>query len=130
MAKIDTTTLYRLYVEEQLSIRSIALQLHVAPRTVHDAMMHARIPRRQPWQARAIANAHHSADHPIDEELLLRLYLAEQRSIREIAGLLGICTASVYKALKVWEIPRRKRGRPEKASTRRAIHELLRPSSV
>ncbi len=109
MAKIDEATLYRLYVEEQQSIRSIAVTLRVAPRTVHDAMIHYRIPRRQKWR-------HHPATSPggareaLDAPLLQRLYVAEQRSIREIATIMEVYPSVVYNALVRWDIPRRKRG--------------------
>lgn len=111
MCKIDTTTLYQLYVEEQRSIRNIALLLHVAPRTVHTAMMHARIPRRKCWEAHAAPVIYPTVRHELNEATLRQLYLIEHRSIREIAALVGTCTATIHHALVKWDIPRRKRGR-------------------
>jgi IS30 family transposase len=108
---IDPTTLYRLYVEERRSIRNIALLLHVAPRTVHTAMMRARIPRRKCWEVHRPAVAGLVIMHQLDEARLRQLYLVENYSIREIATRVGTCATTIQQALVKWNIPRRKRGR-------------------
>src|SRR4051794_26784852 len=82
-AMLDETTLRRLYLEEQRSIRVISQLKHVSTRSVYDALIHYRIPRRasgfrSPQVQRANAT--------LDEPTLRRLYLDEERSIRNIAA--------------------------------------------
>jgi hypothetical protein len=113
MSTVDLTTLRHLYIDEQLSIRSVAATLHVDPRTVHTALIRGRIPRRQRWEQRA-TSTDRATRGQFDEARLRQLYLVEQRSIREIADIFNTCTATVHHALVVWNIPRRKRGRPDK----------------
>jgi hypothetical protein len=110
MSSVDLATLRHLYVDEQLSIRSVAAILHVDPLTVYSAMIRNRIPRRQRWEQRATPTDR-AARGQLDEARLRQLYLVEQRSIREIAEMLKTCTATVHHALVLWNIPRRKRGR-------------------
>jgi predicted DNA-binding protein YlxM (UPF0122 family) len=112
---IDKATLLRLYIDEHRSIRSIAAFLKVAPRTVHDAMIRGRIPRRQRWEQHA-TTTERAARGQLDEAILRRLYVIEELSIREIAERFDTCTATVHHALVAWNIPRRKRGRREKSS--------------
>ena len=113
MSTVDLATLRHLYVDEQLSIRGVAATLHVDPRTVHTALIRGRIARRQRWEQRA-TSTDRAARGQLDEARLRQLYLVEQRSIREIAAILETCTATVHHALVLWNIPRRKRGRPDK----------------
>jgi predicted DNA-binding protein YlxM (UPF0122 family) len=110
MSIIDQETLRHLYIDEKLSIRSIAAILHVAPRTVHDALIRCRIPRRQKWQHYLTASAKRADRPQLDESTLRQLYMNEQRSIREIAGFFNVFPSVVYNALVRWNIPRRKRG--------------------
>ena len=111
MSIVDPLILQQLYVEKQLSIRDIASLLRVNPRTVHTALIRSRIARRQSWE--------HPASLPqcvgrgqLDEARLRHLYTIEQLSIREIANQFNTCTATIHHALVLWNIPRRKRGRP------------------
>jgi hypothetical protein len=113
MSTVDLATLRHLYVDEQLSIRSVAATLHVDPSTVHTALIRGRIARRQRRERRATPTER-VARGQLDEARLRQLYLGEQRSIREIAEILKTCTATVHHALVAWNIPRRKRGRPDK----------------
>jgi len=115
MSSVDLATLRHLYIDEQLSIRSVAATLHVDPRTVHTALIRGRITRRQRWKQRA-TSTDRAARGQLDEARLRQLYLGEQRSIREIAEMLKTCTATVHHALVAWNIPRRKRGRREESS--------------
>jgi predicted DNA-binding protein YlxM (UPF0122 family) len=119
---IDKATLLRLYIDEHRSIRSIAALLRVAPRTVHDAMIRGRIPRRQRWEQHA-TTTERAARGQLDEAILRRLYVIEELSIREIAERFDTCTATVHHALVAWNIPRRKRGRREKSSQRLVSRE-------
>ena len=108
MSVIDQATLRRLYVDEERSIRSIAALLHVAPRTVYDALIRGRIPRRQTWQH---SNRSASSDRtPFDEATLRQLYLVEQLSVREIAARFHVFHSVIYNALVRWNIPRRRPG--------------------
>src|SRR5262245_43425717 len=116
MSMIDLATLRHLYIDEQHSIRSIAAILHVNPRTVYDAMMHARIPRRKQRERSASTAARGAAPGHLEELMLRRLYLIERRSMPEIARLVGISATTVQHALVYWNIPRRRRGRPEVCS--------------
>ena len=110
---IDTATLRRLYIDEHRSIRNIAALLQVAPRTVHTALIRGRIARRQRWEQHA-TTTERAARGQLDEATLRRLYVIEKLSIREIAERFDTCTATVHHALVAWNIPRRKRGRPDK----------------
>ena len=118
MPKIDPAILVRLYVDEQLSIRRISDQLHIAPRTVHDALIRNRIPRREAWQRVPAPGAAGAGQSPLDATLLQQLYVDEQRSLGEIAQIVGVCATTVYKALVRFGIPRRARGRPHKPAPR------------
>ena len=114
MAIIDLATLRHLYVDQQLSIRAVAAALQIDARTVHTALIRGRIARRQRWEQR-VTTAARAAGAQFDEATLRCLYGIEQLSIREIAERFDICTATVHHALVAWDIPRRKRGRPNKA---------------
>lgn len=109
MSVIDQATLRRLYIDEERSIRSIAELLHVAPRTVYDAMIHGRIPRRQTWQ-HSNRSSSSSDGTRFDEAMLRQLYQTEQFSIREIAARFHVSHSVVYSALVRWNIPRRRLG--------------------
>jgi DNA-directed RNA polymerase specialized sigma24 family protein len=113
MSIIDPATMYHLYIDEQLSIRSIAAILHVNPRTVHETMIHGRIPRRRRWKKQASLATQQAVPGQIDEALLRQLYLIEYRSIHEIADILDRSPSTVREALAYWNIPRRQRGRPK-----------------
>ena len=105
--------LSNLYVDEQLSIRGVAAVLHIDPQTVHTALIRGRIARRQRWEQPAIT-MQRAAGGQLDEATLRCPYGIEQLSIREIAERFDTCTATVHYALVAWNIPRRKRGRPDK----------------
>src|SRR5690349_2099909 len=74
---LDEITLRRLYLEEERSIRDIACLANVPTRTVYDALIRYRIPRRA-------AGFHQKSPQParasLDEATLRRLYQQEQRS--------------------------------------------------
>ena len=70
MSIIDQEILRRLYIEEKQSIRNIASMLHVAPGTIHDAMMRYRIPRRQNGKRRFIPATDNDKQPQIDERML------------------------------------------------------------
>ena len=114
MSIVDLETVRHLYIDEQLSIRNIAATLHVNPRTVHDALIRGRIPRRRPWEQHATMAAEHPVRGKLDESILRRLYLIENHSIHEIADTLDVSATTVRQALVDWDIPRRGRGRPRK----------------
>jgi predicted DNA-binding protein YlxM (UPF0122 family) len=100
----DEAYLRYLYLDQELSIRAIAARERVPLRTVYDALIHYRIPRR-------LAGFHSAsiqpADTPLDETTLRRLYLSEERTIRDIAALYQVSTRKVYDALRRYRIPRR-----------------------
>jgi hypothetical protein len=104
---IDEDTLQRLYVVEQRSIRDIAAIEHVPTRTIYDALIRYRIPRRP-------AGFHNKILQPTNasfsEATLRQLYLAEERSIRDIAALYQVSTRMVYDAMSRYRIPRRTAG--------------------
>jgi predicted DNA-binding protein YlxM (UPF0122 family) len=104
---LDEVTLRRLYLDEQQSIRAIAESEHVATRTVYDALIHYRIPRRQ---AGFRSSSLPPADPLFDEATLRCLYLEEQRSIRDIATQHRVSTRMVYDAMSRYCIPRRTAG--------------------
>lgn len=101
---LDEITLRRLYLEEQRPIREIAALLHLPTRSVYDALIRYRIPRR-PASFRSARNE--VADTPFDEASLRHLYLDEERSIRAIAEIAHVSTRAVYDALMRYGIPRR-----------------------
>jgi predicted DNA-binding protein YlxM (UPF0122 family) len=105
---IDEGRLQQLYITEQRSIRDIAAIEQVPTRTVYDALMRYRIPRRP-----AGFHTKHAqpAQVPFNEATLRRLYLDEERSIRNIATLCEVSTRVVYDALNRYDIPRRTTGK-------------------
>ena len=120
MSIVDQETVRHLYIDEQLSIRSIAATLHVNPRTVHDALIRGRIPRRRPWEQHATMAAEHPVRGQLDESTLRRLYVVENHSLHEIADTLAVSATTVRQALVDWDIPRRGRGRPGRRGERYA----------
>jgi len=105
---LEESTLRRLYLEEQRSIRAIAAFVQVSPRTVYDDLIRYRIPRRPAGFRGARAQ---SAATPFDEATLRQSYEVEGRSIRAIAELTQTSTRTVYDALIRYRIPRRTTGR-------------------
>jgi predicted DNA-binding protein YlxM (UPF0122 family) len=103
----DEKTLRRLYLEEQLSIRAIAELKQVPTRTIYDALIQYRIPRRP---AKFRSSRAEPIAAPFDEASLRRLYVGEERSIRDIAALYQVSTRMVYDALSHYRIPRRTSG--------------------
>src|SRR4029078_4447778 len=100
----DESTLWRLYLEEQRSIRTIATLEGVSTRMVYDALIRHRIPRRPA----GFRHVQVQLDHPVlDQAALRRLYLEEKRSIRAIASLAQVSTRKVYDLLSRYHIPRR-----------------------
>jgi predicted DNA-binding protein YlxM (UPF0122 family) len=111
---LDETMLRQLYLEEQRSIREISQLEHVSTRSVYDALIHYRIPRRasgfrSPRVQRASVT--------LDEPTLRRLYLDEERSIRDIAALYQVSTRMVYDAMGRYVIPRRTTGHRKHSAT-------------
>ncbi len=111
---LDETKLRQLYLEEQRSIREIAQLEHIPTRTVYDSLIYYRIPRR--------AAGFHSprvqpASAPLDEPTLRRLYLDEERSIRNIAALYQVSTRMIHDALSRYRIPRRTAGHRQPRAT-------------
>ena len=104
---LDEMTLRQLYLDDQLSIRAIAELKQAPTRTIYDALIQYRIPRRP---ARFRSSRAEPVVAPFDEACLRRLYLAEERSIRDIAALYQVSTRMVYDALSHYRIPRRTSG--------------------
>jgi transposase-like protein len=111
---LDEITLRRLYLEEQRSIRAIAQLEQVPTRTVYEALICYHIPRRAsgfrspPVQPASV---------PLDEPTLRRLYLDEERSIRNIAALYQVSTRMVYDSMCRYRIPRRTTGHRRPGAT-------------
>jgi predicted DNA-binding protein YlxM (UPF0122 family) len=104
---LDETMLRRLYLEQKLSIRSIAAQEHVSVRTVYDALLRCDIPRR-PAVARSTSGEKESV--LLEEANIRNLYLCEKLSVRAIAERTHVSTRTVYDALVRYGIPRRTPG--------------------
>jgi len=120
---LDETTLRRLYLEEQRSIREIAVLQHLPTRSVYDALIRYRIPRRP-----ASYRSPHKdpVEAPFDEAMLRGWYLEEERSIRAIADLAHVSTRVVYDALMRYGIPRRTVGqRPSAAAQALGASDLI-----
>jgi predicted DNA-binding protein YlxM (UPF0122 family) len=111
---LDETTLRRLYLEEQRSIREIAKLEHISTRAIYAALIHHHIPRRT---AGFRSPRVQPASAPLDEPTLRRLYLDEERSIRNIAALYQVSTRIVYDALSRYCIPRRTTGHRYQSAT-------------
>jgi transposase len=104
---LDEITLRRLYVDEQRSIREISQLVHTSTRSVYDALIQYRIPRR----TSGFRSLHvQPVNTVLDEATLRRLYLDEERSIRNIAALYQVSTRMVYDAMGRYRIPRRTTG--------------------
>jgi predicted DNA-binding protein YlxM (UPF0122 family) len=103
----DEKTLRKLYLEDELSIRSIATRTHVSVRTVYDALLRYRIPRRP---AGSRTTSRQATGLRIDEATLRQLYLNELRSIRAIAELAHVSSRTIFDALVGYGIPRRTAG--------------------
>lgn len=93
-----------MYLEEGKSISAVASALNVAARTLYDAMMLWRIPRRSSWATRIASSA---VQNDIDEQTLRRMYLDEAKSLHRIAQELSVSSRCVSSALVRWGIPRR-----------------------
>jgi transposase len=106
MATFDETTLRRMYLEEQHSIRAIAEALGYSQRTIYDALMRWRIPRRSP----GVQRSNIPPTFSFEEAALRKLYLEEGHTIKEIAAQYRIGESTVWSALNYWHIPRRRRG--------------------
>jgi predicted DNA-binding protein YlxM (UPF0122 family) len=104
---LDEITLRRLYLDEQRSIREISQLMHVSTRGVYDALIYYRIPRRASGFRNPQAQPANTA---LDEATLRRLYLDEERSIRDIAALCNVSTRMVYDAMGRYNIARRTSG--------------------
>lgn len=111
----NEATLRRLYLEEQKSIRAVALLANVSPRTVFDALNRYRIPRRPAgFRGAAIPSASSTL---MQEASLRHLYIEEEHSIAEIAHIAGVSTRTVFDALNRYRIPRRPIGSHKKRTT-------------
>ena len=104
---INENRLRQLYLDEQQSIRAIAALEGIPTRMIYDALIHYRIPRRA---AGFRSPRVQPASVLLDEPTLRRLYLDEERSIRNIAALYQVSTRMVYDALSRYRIPRRAAG--------------------
>ena len=110
---LDETTLRRLYLEEQLSIRAIATMSNISTRVVYDALSRYRIPRRKQGYRSQRPSAIDLDSGLLEEETLRRLYTDEGHSIAAIAALVQSSPSRIRNALVRWDIPRRRRGRPD-----------------
>lgn len=111
---LDEATLRRLYLDEQRSIRDIAAQLHLPTRSVYDALIRHRIPRR----LASFRNVQSGTSSALFDEATLRCwYVEEERSIRAIAELAQVSTRVVYEALLRYGIARRTVGQRSGAIT-------------
>jgi hypothetical protein len=113
MNKLDKMTLYRLYVEEQLSIRAIGNMLSIRHQEIYLAMVRWRIPRR----AASIRTHRSEPKLPLDETTLRYHYNELGQTIKEIAIQFNASTGAVLSAMKYWDIPRRRCGpKPKRQS--------------
>jgi transposase-like protein len=103
---LDKTTLARLYLEEQLTIRAIAKRYNRADRTVYDLMRRWRIPRRP----RGVRVNIPALVLPFDEATLRQLYLDQGQTLREVADQFQVSRSLIRKAMIRWQIPRRRCG--------------------
>ena len=106
MQEFDKMIVYRLYVEEQLTIREIATMLSVHQQTVYTAMIRWRIPRRKG------PNRPHRSEpkRPLDQATLQYHYHELGQTIKEIAAQFNVSHGVVHSAMKYWGIPRRRCG--------------------
>jgi hypothetical protein len=106
MTTLDEMTLRRMYHEERLSIRAIADALGLNYRTIYDALMRWKIPRRP----RGLRTIYHVPTFAFDEATLRHLYLDAGHTIKEIAVTFQVAPSAVWSAMEYWQIPRRRRG--------------------
>jgi lambda repressor-like predicted transcriptional regulator len=104
---LDESLLRRLYLQEQQSIRAIAVSIDVPPRVVYGELIRYRIPRRPVGFRGALARR---PDTRIDEPTLRQWYETEGLSIRAISARADVSTRTVYDALIRYRIPRRTAG--------------------
>jgi predicted DNA-binding protein YlxM (UPF0122 family) len=104
---LDETTLRQLYLEQKLSIRSIAAREQVSVRAVYDALLHYNIPRRPAISPGASG---HKESAVLEEASMRHLYLEKKLSVRVIAERAHVSTRTVYDALVRYRIPRRTPG--------------------
>jgi predicted DNA-binding protein YlxM (UPF0122 family) len=106
MQEFDRMIVYRLYVEEQLTIREIATMLSVHHQKVYAAMIRWRIPRRK-----GSHRPHRSEPkRPLDQATLQYHYHELGQTIKEIAVQFNVSNGVVHSAMKYWGIPRRRCG--------------------
>jgi hypothetical protein len=94
----DIETLRRLYVDERLSLATMAARLGVAGQTVHNWLVAGGVPRRaSPARVRS----------DIDDGEIIRLYTHERHTAAEIAERLGCSASLVYARLARGGVDRR-----------------------
>ena len=95
----DSTQLRRLYLEQKLSVNTIADQLGLPPHRIRTALQAAGIPVHKPgWTAG-------QPPPPITHEQLQQLYVEQRLSTRQVADELGCGPTRVLAALRRHHIP-------------------------
>ena len=109
---LDEATLRRMYQQDMRSIREIAAALELSTRSIYDALVRYRIPRRSGGYRRPVAAVvAPEQQNALSEATLRRLYEQEGESIAAIAQSFGCPPSRVRDAMVRWGIPRRRRGR-------------------
>jgi hypothetical protein len=117
--QLDEATLRRMYLDEQRSIRDIAVLRKVSTRTVQTALIRYHIPRRIAQQ-RPIPKVITLGNSTLDKANLQRLYQDENQSIAEIAAAIACSPSGISNALVRWDIPLRRRGRSARTASKQA----------
>ncbi len=97
----NVESLRQLYITEGLSVAEVAQRLRLSRGRVTAALDAAGIPRRRPGWANG------NPPDPISRGMLIKLYLNDGSTVREVAAALGTTTTRVNAALRRHGIPRR-----------------------
>lgn len=108
---ISDDQLRELYVTDQLSAPDVALRLDCGPSTIYHRLDRLGIPRRQ---------SGHAPDRP-DRSDLIRLYVEEGLSLRQVAARRGVTAPAVAGWLRHYGIPARAARTPPVDVNRDAI---------
>jgi transposase-like protein len=109
MSPLDEQLVRRLYLEEGKTISAIADELGCARRTVYDAMIRWRIPRRP--------RSSYVRSRPFDATVLRRRYLDEGATLAEIAREFDVSVSLIRLELRRAEIATRPAGPRPKTRT-------------
>jgi|GEM_PF-2051530 len=105
---LDKSILYHLYVEEKKSSSEIAKIFNVSDVTIRKYLKKYNIPVRSVIESHRLAQGKF-----INKDTLYHLYIEEKKSTDKIAKMFNISQPSVFRYLKIYNIPTRTKVKPQ-----------------